>query len=86
MSDLELGLQQCFSTVFPDLPPDDLASAVLDATPQWDSLATVTLVTVMEEEFGIAIDYNDFPKLTSYRSILEYLRAGKSSAVLDGSE
>lgn len=74
MSDLEPRLQQCFITVFPDLALNEVTGAVLDATPQWDSLATVILVTVLEEEFAISIDPVDFSKLTSYRSIAEYLQ------------
>ena len=75
MPELESRLQECFVTVFPDLPLSELCDAALDSTPQWDSLATVILVTVLEEEFAISIDPNDFSKVTSYNSILEYLQS-----------
>ena len=75
MSSLEPRLQQCFATVFPDLPPDQIPGAALDTTSQWDSLATVILITVLEEEFSIMIDPGDFAMLASYRSILEYLQS-----------
>lgn len=75
MPDLEVRLRECFITVFPDVPPGEIATTALANTAQWDSTATVILVTVLEEQFGITIDPNDFPKLISYNSILEYLGA-----------
>jgi len=75
MSSLETRLEECFATVFPDLPRGEIANAALDNTAQWDSLATVILVTVLEEQFAIIIDPNDFARLASFRSILEYLES-----------
>lgn len=80
MPNIESRVQQCFVTVFPDLQPGSVPSAVLDETPQWDSLATVILVTILEEEFSISIDPSDFGKLTSYSSIVEYLQARTETA------
>jgi acyl carrier protein len=82
MSDLESRLQECFATVFPDIPACEITATMLDTTPQWDSVATVILVTVLEEQFAITIDPGDFHKLTSYRSIREYLRSRPQNAAL----
>jgi acyl carrier protein len=49
--------------------------ASLESVPEWDSLAAVTLVAVVEEEFGVAIDADDLPKLTSFDLVLNYLEA-----------
>jgi len=37
--------------------------------PKWDSLAQMSLVAVLENEFSINIEIDDFAKLTSYTSI-----------------
>lgn len=75
MPSLEQRLEECFATVFPDLARSEIANASLDNTAQWDSLATVILVTVLEEEFAVVIDPNDFPRLASFGSILAYLES-----------
>jgi acyl carrier protein len=74
MSSLEARVQQCFATAFPDLPSAEISGAVLDSTPQWDSVATVILIIVLEEEFGIQIDPANVARLTSYVSIVDYLQ------------
>ena len=74
MSDVEVRLQECFKTAFPDVAPGNIETTALETTPQWDSMATVILITVIEEQFDISIDLNDLSKLTSYSSILEYLQ------------
>lgn len=84
MLNLESRLQKCFATVFPDLPKAEIPSAVLDGTRQWDSVATVILVTVLEEEFSIQINPNDYAKLTSYSSISDYIQARTADAEIVG--
>ena len=37
--------------------------------PKWDSLAQMSLVAVLENEFSISIEIDDFEKLTSFVSI-----------------
>ncbi len=42
---------------------------------EWDSLAHLNLILAMEEEFGIEIEPEDFPKLHSnYQGILDFLK------------
>ena len=73
MNDVQARLTRCFSAVFPGLGDEEIALAGLEATEGWDSVATVTLVTVIEEEFGIQLEPSSLERFTSYRSILEYL-------------
>lgn len=44
----------------------------------WDSMATVTLLAVIEEEFGAGttegIDLDDVEQLQSFQNLLVYLR------------
>jgi acyl carrier protein len=66
-------LVRCFSSVFADLSPDQIRTATVDSLPAWDSLASVTLVAVLEQEFGIRIDISDLPELSSFGSIQKYV-------------
>ena len=43
-------------------------------TAAWDSLGHVNLMMTLEQTFDIALDVEDFPRLNSVKSILEYLR------------
>lgn len=41
----------------------------------WDSIATVTLINVVEEEFGIQIDADSIDDFASFSRFARYLRA-----------
>lgn len=73
MSKANEQLLRCFASVFPSLQPDELRSLSVDSTGLWDSLATVTLVAVIEEECGVSIDPEILPELTSYQAFLDNL-------------
>jgi len=73
MDDLDKRLTQCFAAVFKDLPADQILAASTQTTSAWDSLAAVTLVGVVEEEFGIQINLLDLPELNSYLALKNYL-------------
>jgi acyl carrier protein len=49
-------VRECFRTVFPDLPEDQIEAAVRSELPEWDSIASLELLTVIEEEFGVQLD------------------------------
>ena len=73
MSELENRLVRCFSSVFPSLTPEDIRCASVQSLAAWDSLAAVTLVAVVEQEFGIQIDLLDLEELNSFEAIQAYL-------------
>lgn len=66
-------LKRCFSAVFPRLSDREIVSASPDTVDGWDSLATTTLVTVIEEEFRILVEPDALDRLVSFGSILSYL-------------
>ena len=41
--------------------------------PKWDSLAQMSLISILENEFSISIGIEDFDELTSYASIKKML-------------
>lgn len=52
----EERLARCFLAVFPQLAREGIASADRENIPGWDSLTGVTLISVIEEEFGVELD------------------------------
>ena len=74
--DLEARLETCFLTVFPDLESANVRQATVDSVEKWDSVATLTLVNVIEEEFRIEIGFDDDLGLfVSFEGIARYLSA-----------
>jgi acyl carrier protein len=74
MSDVEQRLIACFMLVFPKLSESSVYHASPASLEAWDSLATVNLLSVIEEEFGIAVPAEDIEKFVSYERILRYLQ------------
>lgn len=66
MSNLQERLVGCFGTVFPDLSPEEIRRASSTSVANWDSLATVTLVAVIEEEFGVAFTPEEYEQVVSF--------------------
>ncbi len=73
MDKVKSRLESCFFAVFPNLSGDEISHAGMDSVEGWDSLATINLLTVIEEEFGTQIPPQDLERLSSFPSILDYL-------------
>jgi len=80
MTDIENRIVACFAMVFPNLTPDQIAAANSATVPEWDSVAQINLLTVIGEEFGIEIDFEEFEGATSFGHLLERVRALAASA------
>ena len=74
MNDTRERLANCFRTVFPTLPADAVYTASQSKLAEWDSVAAITLVNVIEEEFEIEMDFDVLSDLTSFDLVLNYLR------------
>lgn len=74
MDEMEQRLAACFAAVFPELPPEEIRLASAASMKSWDSVATVTLLAVVEEEFGINIADEDPARFDSFKDILAYLQ------------
>jgi acyl carrier protein len=74
MNGQEERLTGCFLSVFPDLATNEVAQASSTTVQSWDSVANVTLLAVVEEEFGINIEVDDLAKFDSFKGILSYLQ------------
>jgi acyl carrier protein len=81
MDDARNRLLKCFSTAFPSLPDSALIQASTTNIEGWDSLASVTLFALIEEEFGTELDVQALGQLTSFPKILDYLRETKNQRI-----
>ena len=73
MNDTHARLSRCFSAVFPKLSPAQIAAASVESVEGWDSVASVTLIALIEEEFGIQFQLDALDHLLSFHAILDYL-------------
>jgi acyl carrier protein len=73
MDDTRRRLSKCFTTVFLTVGDASLMEADASNVEGWDSVASVTLFALIEEEFGVEMDVEALMTLTSFKEILKYL-------------
>jgi acyl carrier protein len=66
-------LQQCFQAVFPNLKQPEIATASSETLSDWDSVAQVTLISVVEEEFAVVLPEEKYGEMLSFAAWLAYL-------------
>ena len=74
MQTVEQRLESVFQVVFPDLLPEQIRDASQDSVETWDSVAAITLMNLIEEAFGVEMDFGDVAELTTFTQIAEYLK------------
>ncbi len=72
---LEQRLIGCFQAVFPVLDEAQILSADNASIEDWDSVAALSLVDVIEEEFGVDLDLEVAVELTSFQAIADHLES-----------
>lgn len=72
MPERDNRLVRCFLSVFPTLTPEEARAASTESLEAWDSLTGVTLVALVEQEFGMTIDLLDLPGL-SFKAFQTYI-------------
>jgi acyl carrier protein len=80
MDSTNARLRKCFGRVFPDLNEEQTLQASAAGVTQWDSLATLNLLALIEEEFGVIIDLDDLEN-PSFRSFLEMIESSTNDQV-----
>jgi acyl carrier protein len=73
MDDGDVRLMRCFASAFPSATPDEIRTAKFDAMPGWDSLRGVTLLAVLDQEFGVQIDLPELLELETFDAVKRYL-------------
>lgn len=79
-SDIRSRLEECFAVIFPDLSAADIPAATMKSVDAWDSLGSLTLVSVVEEMFDVRFEINDLPELVSFELIARYLETRDTKA------
>ena len=74
MSEQENRLIRCFASVFPALSPEEIRTINPESTSTWDSLATVTLASAVQDEFNVEIELDVLPELNSFAAFQSYLQ------------
>jgi acyl carrier protein len=77
MSEQENRLLNCFASVFPGLSYEDIRNSNAESIGAWDSLSSVTLAAVIQEEFNVEIDPEVLLHLDSFEAFRAYLQQEK---------
>lgn len=80
MDDVKSRLVKCFQTVFPDLSPEGALRASQANLAEWDSVAAITLVNVIEDEFGFEMDLDALADLDSFEKVSDYIESKLQAA------
>ena len=80
MTDTRRRLTACFTAVFSTLGEAEVAGASVGAVEGWDSLATINLITLIEEEFRIQVHPRDIDQFTSFEQALRYVETHSAPA------
>lgn len=75
MNPIKEKVARCFSNVFPDIRQDEIPRASTASLAAWDSVAHITLLSSIAEEFGLDFELEDFEELVSYALIVDYLES-----------
>lgn len=67
-------LTKCFLATFPEMRPEEVNTASAATTDKWDSVASVTLFSLIEEEFGVALSLDALDEFSSFQQILAHLK------------
>jgi acyl carrier protein len=71
---IEARVRACFANVFPDLPDEELGTVSQASLSRWDSVAHVTLLAALAEEFQLEPDFEAFQEVTSFALVLDFVK------------
>lgn len=74
MDDVKKRLTGCFQIVFPDIPEAQIPLLSQANTSAWDSVAAITLLNVLEEEFAVEMDLDQVADLNSFERVYAHLQ------------
>ena len=66
-------LERCFRAIFPEVDNEQLHNATPFSVRAWDSIATINLLALIEEEFGVQLCLSE-SSTVSFERILDALR------------
>jgi acyl carrier protein len=74
MIDTETSVKKCFKAVFGELSDDEVTRASTASVGSWDSVGTLSLFAVIEEELHVKIPTEMMGELISYELVLDYVK------------
>jgi acyl carrier protein len=74
MDEVRDRVLKCFSAVLPHVPANLIPEATQETVSDWDSIAAITLVNVIEDEFEFTVDFDLLAELNSFDRVLLYVR------------
>ena len=80
MNNIHQRVTRCFANVFPELGEGEIPRATTASVAAWDSVAHVTLLSAIAQEFGHSLQLEDFEELTSYELIVDHLENASQNA------
>ena len=81
MSEQEDRLVRCFASVFPTLSEEEIRTSNVVPLLDLDSLAGVTLVTLIDQEFDMNVEVAELLELGSFDAIAQFVRKQHSTEV-----
>jgi len=73
--DIKERVTRCFVNIFPNIPPQEIPRASTASLAAWDSVAHVTLLSSIGEEFDQQFELEDYADLVSYPLIVDHLES-----------
>jgi acyl carrier protein len=73
-ADVQARTLTCFAHVFPDVPADQLPTVSQASLARWDSIAHVTLLAALSEEFHLEPDFEAWGEVSSFALALDFVR------------
>jgi acyl carrier protein len=74
MNHVARKLADCFALTFPNLSAERIPTASAENLSEWDSIAHITLLTVIGEQFGIDVDFEEFEGALSFEALAAKLQ------------
>jgi acyl carrier protein len=71
MDEIKARLTKCFSLAFPQMSPEEFQNASDEMVRKWDSIALLTLLVLISEEFGVTIGLEEFERGASFQSLAD---------------
>jgi len=74
MRDMNDRLLRCVASIFPSLTPEEIRAADVEQLVDTDSLAGVTLLALIDQEFGVELSMMDLLNLQTFHAVQRYLQ------------
>lgn len=57
-----------------EIPVEEVENATMDGVEKWDSIGQMSLIAIIEDEFGIELEQEEVMRITSFAEGVEILK------------